>query len=339
MDNREKYSERGKAEREALDGLFKELLKENNKVRYSVYHTPDRTKSKYDCLVRQYSKQTGEMLKKMFFEVKIRGAHYDTLLIEKQKLDSMKRLIRDLDKDKLYYINFTPKNTVVFDLLKIESEVGFNFVNDHHNRTTVEKELGKVSKEVAYIDNKLGTTFQYIYQQKESQSQTQKQPEAPKQQPQPKQQEDFDDDLIKDDEAALIKENLNALNEVIEQAPPVQEISPPEPDPNQTLMKFASLETDVTVIRKDENGQILYDSDKEFRRFPLNIQWLCVAQARIKKLLRPGEDRLMMIELMGGEIELGNFLHQRFMMDFGRKFGIKDEDNPYNKSIDINEQD
>ena len=44
----DKYAERAKAERDALTGLFKEIIKDNDKFRYSIYDTPDETKSKDD---------------------------------------------------------------------------------------------------------------------------------------------------------------------------------------------------------------------------------------------------------------------------------------------------
>lgn len=289
------YTQRGKEERDALNGLFSELLKENEKFRYTVYHTPGQTKSRYDCLVRQYCKQTGKVLKKMFFEAKIRGAHYETLLIERQKLDSMKKLIRDLDVDKLYYVNFTPISTIIFDLLKIESEGKISFVKHNHNKTTVEKELGKVEKEVAYISVNEGKVFAYVYT-KETKGTPLIEENEPEPEPEP------ETTVL----PAVIEPEL-VVAEVVEQ-------------PKYGVVDEKSLYfLDSSNIRRDENGQILYDSFDEFQSFPLKIQWLCVAQQRIKRWLRPGEDRLTMIELMGGEIELGKFLHKRVVDDLFKR--------------------
>lgn len=285
------YTQRGKEERDALNGLFSELLKENKKFRYTVYHTPGQTKSRYDCLVRQYCKQTGKVLKKMFFEAKIRGAHYETLLIERQKLDSMKKLVRDLDVDKLYYVNFTPINTIIFDLLKIESEGKISFIKQNHNKTTVEKELGKVEKEVAYISVNEGKVFAYVYT-KETKGAM---PLIEENEPEPEEPEEppvlpavIEPELVVAEEYGVV---------------------------NEKSLYFL----DSSNIRRDENGQIIYDSLDEFQSFPLKIQWLCVAQQRIKRWLKPGEDRLTMIELMGGEIELGKFLHKRVVDDLFKR--------------------
>ena len=288
----DKYAERAKAERDALTGLFKEIIKDNDKFRYSIYDTPDETKSKYDCLVKQFSKQTGELVKKMFFEVKIRGAYYDTLLVEKQKLDSMKKLIRDLDKDRIYYVNFTPRNTIIFDLLKLESEGKLMFVKHNHNRTTVEKELGKVEKEVAYIDNADGKAFDYVY--------------VP---------------------ASVQTENPTPL--------PVTELSETEeedilanvqvPDPNQVTLELP--EEKKWGVRLDADGQIIYSSSEEFKRYPLSIQNLYVAQNRIRRWLKPGEDRQAMIDTFGGEIELSKFLWKRANDELFSKLTVTKSEN------------
>jgi hypothetical protein len=272
----DKYTERAKAERDALTGLFKEIIKDNDKFRYSIYDTPDETKSKYDCLVKQFSKQTGELIKKMFFEVKIRGAYYDTLLVEKQKLDSMKKLIRDLDKDRIYYVNFTPRNTIIFDLLKLESEGKLMFVKHNHNKTTVEKELGKVEKEVAYIDNADGKAFDYVYVPAPVQT------ENPTSLPITQLSETEEEDLLA---------NVQV------------------PDPNQVTLELP--EEKKWGVRLDADGQIIYSSMEEFKRYPLSIQNLYVAQNRIRRWLKPGEDRQAMIDTFGGEIELSKFLWKR----------------------------
>ena len=281
--NRDKFINRSNQERRALKEFLAKILVENDNVSYSIYHTPNHDKSKYDCLIRQYRKSDGVMLKKMFFEVKIRGAYYDTLLIEKQKFESMKKLIRDLDTDKIYYVNFTPKNTIVFDLLKIEADNKLVYLNHSHNKKTIAKEEGKVLKEVAYISIADGKIFDYVFNQE---TETEK--------------VEIDEDFEmfkKDDDTPEKAEEVEVSNQIQLDIPAVV----------------------TRTIRKDDNGQVLYDSFEEFQSFPLKTRYLCVAQRRINLWLKPGEDRLEMIEKLGGEIELGQFLYKRSLDEYFNK--------------------
>jgi len=283
----DKFTERGKQEREALTGLFKELLKENSLVRYTVYHTPDHTKSKYDCLVKQYSKETGKVIKKMFFETKIRGAHYDTLLIEKQKLDSMKKLIRDIEIDKIYYVNFTPKNTIIFDLLKIEEKL--LFVEHEHNKQTIDKDKGKVLKEVAYVDNTDGKIFDYVYV-----------PSAIK--------EKIEEEIKAGPVVPFLTEK--EVDDIVKR----QYENPPLPDiPDQLEIE--------DFLRLDENGEVQYDSEQEFRSFPHRIQIRCVMEHFLRRNLMPNENKLEMIKKYGSLEKLYLFAKERLRLRFLARYG------------------
>jgi hypothetical protein len=154
------FSHNEEQERKALDGLFNEILKETDKVSYDWTHTPPSAKVHYDSLVKQHDKLTNKILTRMFFEAKIRGVDYDTLLIEKYKLTELKKFVKDKN-DKIYYANFLPSNTVVFDLLKIEKNLVF--IEEEHNIKTADKELGKRKKWVAYPPISDGTVFPFIY--------------------------------------------------------------------------------------------------------------------------------------------------------------------------------
>lgn len=132
---------------QALDGLFKEILKETEKSMYTVYHTLDKSRDGYDCLAIQYNVATGEKTKRMFFEVFLSERYDDDLFIEKQKLDLMRGLVREPERDSIYYVNFTPQNTIIFDLTKAQDGLVFTSLN---------------GKEIAYIDITDGKPFDYV---------------------------------------------------------------------------------------------------------------------------------------------------------------------------------
>lgn len=296
-----RIKDKGKKEREALTGLLSKYMKETDQYRYHIYHTPNRDKSKYDCIVKKYQKSDSRLVKKMFFEVKIRGAHYDTLLLEKQKLESLKSLITNKETDSIYYVNFTPVNTVMFDLLSIEDKL--HFVNEKHNRVSVNKEAGKREKAIAYISIYDGKIYDYVYVDKDnlvdnladnSLLEPNIEPEKNEQPAEPEQNET----------ANNITNNITDLLENVE-------ITENETEQTEQTELDLKPQKQYDGIRRDEKGIILYDSIEEFRSFPLKIQWLCVAQHRIKLFLRPDEDRDFMVELMGGEMQLADFLHKR----------------------------
>ena len=209
----------------------------------------------------------------MFFEVKVRDTYYSTLLLEKKKFESLKSLIRDSAVDKIYYINFTPKGTVVFDLLKIEAENKLLFIQQEHNIQTMNKDLGKVLKEIAYIDITDGKFFEYVF-------------------------------------VPITGNIMDALPEDFEAFPLEDEIKPVENKSNQTELKLETPDT-IKIVR-DAEGFIVFNKYTDFARYPQRIQWEYVYQQRVKRWLEPGEDYKAMLEENGGWKELGEFLYKRF---------------------------
>ena len=94
--------------------------------------------SRWDC----YSPDTFHRI-----ELKCRGVHYDTLLIEKKKYDAMIDKCND-NLDIPMYINSTPKGVYRFNLYIVKPiwEV------QYHNRTTQFANTNKIPKEIALLD-------------------------------------------------------------------------------------------------------------------------------------------------------------------------------------------
>ncbi len=133
---------------EALEGIFKHILIDTDKVMYNVHHTLDKNKDGYDCLAIQYNIITGEKSKRMFFEA-VMSHEQDNgkYFIDKTKMDRLIALVND-NINMIYYVVFTPINTIVFNLRKIGGDLQFE---EHNNR------------QVAYLNVNAGAIFDFIY--------------------------------------------------------------------------------------------------------------------------------------------------------------------------------
>ncbi len=108
----------------AFNLLLKKILVETDKSIYSVTNTTDKINDGYDCLATQFRKITNlsrEVSKKMFFEG-IYTDSYSAIFLKKETLELLKSVIDNPATDNVYYVNFTPRNTYIFDLLKLESD-------------------------------------------------------------------------------------------------------------------------------------------------------------------------------------------------------------------------
>ena len=79
-------------------------------------------------------------------ELKCRGKHYDTLLLEKKKYDALHLKCSD-NIDTPVYINSTPKGVFRFNLFQINPEWEIQY----HNTTTHFSNNNKIPKEVAML--------------------------------------------------------------------------------------------------------------------------------------------------------------------------------------------
>lgn len=93
--------------------------------------------SKWDC----YSPTSKHRI-----ELKCRGAHYDTLLIERKKYDAMISKA-DENLDIPIYINSTPKGIYKFNLYLVNPKWEIQY----HNKTTHFSDNNKIKKEVAML--------------------------------------------------------------------------------------------------------------------------------------------------------------------------------------------
>ncbi len=149
-------------ERQAMDEFLNLFLPNTDKHYHKRYFTMNEGNSGYDCLVNRINNNTKKQVKRMIFEVKVRNRHYPTLILEKVKFDKLSRLVTDPITG-IYYVNFTPYMTVVFDLLKLKNEGKIEFKEESHNIQTVDKSLGKTIKQIAHLNVSDGKSFNFIF--------------------------------------------------------------------------------------------------------------------------------------------------------------------------------
>ncbi len=279
----------------ALNSLFKEILKETDNAIYSVYHTVDKSRDGYDCLAIQYSKETGEKTKKMFFEVVMSD---NATFIEKQKLESLKGLIINDKMDKIYCVNFTPDHTIIFDLLKIGS--GLIFTEQDN-------------KEIAYLDDIDGTFFDHIHiTEVKSQEVPQSENDAfPKEEPVITE--------ITSEPGAIVNDNNSIKSDNL----PTDWIIAPEPiEPIQTELEISP--EAIKRIKLDDNGEITFSSLEEFETYPRSIQCKYVNESFMRNFLEPGESKDGMIEKYGTLEKACLFMRERTRRAFLARFNFFD---------------
>jgi len=93
--------------------------------------------SRWDCYSVEHSHR---------IELKCRGKHYPTLLIEKKKFDSMIQKCKD-NLDIPLYICSTPKGVFKFNLYLVDPKWEIQY----HNKTTEFSNTNKIAKEIAML--------------------------------------------------------------------------------------------------------------------------------------------------------------------------------------------
>lgn len=134
----------------AMEGFFKQFIKNGNNFNYDIHY--DSTDfSEYDAVIIQKDAKTKNTIKKLLFNAFINTNHYEAILLEYKKFSLLKELVSN-DDDKIYYIMFTPKGTIIYDLLKLEKDNLINFIENDNNE-----------KQNALIDLSDGKFFNYIF--------------------------------------------------------------------------------------------------------------------------------------------------------------------------------
>lgn len=148
--NNDKFIEASKRERYTLKYILP-LIKEKMPKDYewTEYITDIYGYDVYDCLLQAYIE--GSIQKRFIIEVKIRDKHWEDLILETEKLKSLKSKIFD-DKAQILYINITPKGTYIFNLTKLEKQNKLVKNTLMANKATMASRDEKVNKGVYFLN-------------------------------------------------------------------------------------------------------------------------------------------------------------------------------------------
>jgi hypothetical protein len=135
---------------------------------YKTWMTPAEGYEVYDGVILRFEKGTSKLIDRMIVEVKVRDKFYPELILEKIKLDDLKKVRRQMDtktkkecytdvKTRLIYINITPQGSFFFDLDKLNKT--FNWVEEMHWVSTTDKSKGKILKSLTKIDSSKGKPY------------------------------------------------------------------------------------------------------------------------------------------------------------------------------------
>lgn len=134
----------------AMDGFFKQFIKNGNNFNYDI-HYDSSDFSEYDAVIIQKDAKTKNTIKKLLFNAFINTNHYEAIVLEYKRFALLKELLNS-EEDKIYYLMFTPKGTIIYDLLKLEKDNLINFIENESSE-----------KQKALIDLSDGKFFNYIF--------------------------------------------------------------------------------------------------------------------------------------------------------------------------------
>lgn len=151
----QEFLRRSERERIMLDLLFAQIYNKG-KTQDNIYHTPAEGKDEYDSVVCRFL--DGRLNKNHIWEAKIRDANYSDILFEKKKYQSLKKVAERYDgaECNIFYVSTHPDGTYIFNITEIEKRGQLEWIKQEHNKSTVMKHLGKVTKDIIYLPIDLG---------------------------------------------------------------------------------------------------------------------------------------------------------------------------------------
>jgi hypothetical protein len=117
----------------------------------------------YDGMFFIIDTNTQSIVKRVWIELKIRKTAYDSYLLETKKMNSLIKLRKDMffteDEVTLLYINFTPEETIIYNLDKVKNLPTEKKVM---NKCTVISRTNKIEKSVIMLRKEDGKVLNYI---------------------------------------------------------------------------------------------------------------------------------------------------------------------------------
>lgn len=161
----------GEQERYSIANFFNQLNEESIKHSFKVFMSDSNKKVGYDAMVLVKDKLTGESIKWIMLEAKVRSEEFDNWFLELKKLNTLKRERRfKIEKEyvtlpiQIMYINFTPNKTVLWNLSRLEKDKKLGeLVRREMNAVTVQSTTNKTKKQVYLLEEDMGIIFDFKY--------------------------------------------------------------------------------------------------------------------------------------------------------------------------------
>lgn len=151
---------------EKKEFLGREALKELQKLypnlfKYELHFTTD-TYAAYDVFYHIIDSETHSIKKRVLIEIKIRDREFPEYIIETKKLNSLKKIRKDLcfneDEMSILYINFCPNETIIWNIDKINNDI----VTNEYNKATSVSRTHKINKDVIMLKPSEGKQLDYV---------------------------------------------------------------------------------------------------------------------------------------------------------------------------------
>lgn len=143
------------SKREFEERLFlKKIIPISFPGEISHYFTDINSRDIYDACVMLYHPETKSLTKRYIIEIKVRQVHYHDLMLEKKKLEALKKKASECDAD-IIYISVTPNGCFSWNIKELEETMTFEYKSEMHWKTSMNKSAGKVLKKVTYLSTEL----------------------------------------------------------------------------------------------------------------------------------------------------------------------------------------
>lgn len=172
------FKKSGDKERYALVNLFNYLTTKQEDYSYNFAPSDSGVNIGFDGILTIKYKNSGTIAGYYIIEAKVRTQHYDQLIFEKAKMNTLKKYKRQYDKyfktnfsDKtigILYVNFTPQASYIFDICTIEeNNLLPKLTKKEMNKVTVASREDKINKQIYLLNLDLGIKYKYIFNEEE----------------------------------------------------------------------------------------------------------------------------------------------------------------------------
>lgn len=169
--SKKRMSIAGEQERYSIAKFFNQLNEDSIKHSFKVIMSDSNRSIGYDAMVLVKDKLTGESIKWIMLEAKVRSTEFDNWFLELKKLNTLKRDRKyKIEKEyinlpiQIMYINFTPNKTLLWNLSKLEKDKSLGeLVRREMNEVTVQSTTKKTKKQVYLLEEDMGIVFDFKY--------------------------------------------------------------------------------------------------------------------------------------------------------------------------------